>query len=187
MLDCLGQASTTCEIDQGTMTFPDIKKVMQDLCTGVIPDPDILSECPEFEACQKNAVTQLTLDFVDLNQMDYETLRTLAYNMASLIRTGYWCNLLEFGFKCALDNAEICGLESNYSTVVRPRYEELREKCIGAATASPLSGNSGTDPVATTTTVYVDGGDSGGGDVIFGPVELLLLTLLLNTVAILLP
>lgn len=150
VFDCLDNASRTCNINQGTVTFGQIKGLIMDLCDDVLPHADRMFQCPHFQSCVNDTTLLppgLQANRIGGQQVTVEDMWKAAHAGVGVTRTGFWCSVLQAVYKCALDNTERCGIQSRDTEPARQQYNRLTSMCVGAATVPPLADrNSGEGP-----------------------------------------
>ncbi|KAK7473565.1 hypothetical protein BaRGS_00035226 [Batillaria attramentaria] len=88
-LDCFANASSTCRVDQGTVTFVQIRGVVDELCKEVLPQSTDVLDCPQVQQCVNETILS---NFGTHDTGTGDQRWNYVYNWAHVTRTGFWCS-----------------------------------------------------------------------------------------------
>ncbi|KAK7474131.1 hypothetical protein BaRGS_00034660, partial [Batillaria attramentaria] len=160
MFDCLTDVSSTCSIDQGNVTFAQVKQAAADMCQSFFPYWQTLAACGSLMECVANANNLTLLESVTntSHQPSNEDEMGVVRLLVGATRTGFWCSFMDHVYGCAMDSATRCSLQDHLMMMVRGKRAALADTCQGAATAAPPSQDTNGEPLTTRS----PGGNEGG-------------------------
>ncbi|KAK7474130.1 hypothetical protein BaRGS_00034659, partial [Batillaria attramentaria] len=142
VFDCLKNATGTCNINQGNVTFENIKNAFNVMCTGKLFFPSSAGQyelsveivpqvinCQPFLTCLTNFEGGPNITALEgLGEGDVpspEALMALYRYVARLTRTGFWCSWLKHNYQCAIDHASTCSLSQQAVTLATQQRDSL--------------------------------------------------------------
>lgn len=154
VFDCLKNASTTCKINQGTVTMDSLKTAYNSMCTETLPQTMSLATCDPFGVCLKSFPGLLPFDELDqMGDVDAilpaEQVNAVFTYIANTTRSAFWCNWLKHNYQCGIVHGAHCGLNSTVISFGTQKRDALN--CSGAATPPPPGYEATTAATAKTT------------------------------------
>nr|KAG5689889.1 hypothetical protein BaRGS_023637 [Batillaria attramentaria] len=108
----------------------------------VLPKAASLGDCQTFSTCLQtfegipdmSTMTASSDGSPDgMNLPSSDSLKAIGHFMANTARTGFWCSWLKHNYRCAVDNAQDCGVSGELVTLGNQKLSQLENTCIGAA------------------------------------------------------
>ncbi|KAK7474118.1 hypothetical protein BaRGS_00034647, partial [Batillaria attramentaria] len=150
---CLASASSTCGVEQGEATFPQVEDKFVNLCQAMIPHAEALATCDEYTRCSLSFEGFPNMAGLSSSNPDLAAgMQAMVNMLRAMTSTEMWCSYLTHGSKCLADTAASCKLPSQFGADMKTTYEATMEMCgitPGGSNTGQSSGNDGTGGAET--------------------------------------